>query len=767
MQLMSWLMTRFGSRFSLLFEPYRRHVVHSALGRFLDRPLDLMVGFVEPDGTQRVLPFTQHGTVLYCPQQFDRINSITYRGFSEYYRLRFELNIHSLFYPQDEQLCTLPAFYLEMRINPAKRIGRIQPKGPTPDLVKLFLRINRPDTRISASDEEEPARIDLAYSNGLRPQTELSEPTELPLGPDHNVQVYERIVSLNSGCTADLDGHGLSLELPVTKIGSGIKWRLIWAAHCAEPVLQVFNRDQSPRQGRFRYVARLGDLDAVIDEAIRLRDDRLVHSRRFEKLFDQAPLRMAQRHLIHQTFQSFLSNSWWCDLEPAAQPTSDASNPAESTAESADRTESRSSPSSEWFSVWDGNWFYHSTIDVQYNVTLVYLALWPRLLAIQLELWTGHVRNHRASGGSYLCHDVGIGTTVGDQAYSHAMPVEENCDYLLMLQAYTHWTGDLSIADKHGDLLCDLTRYLIWADRDRSGFASEGAANTLDDASPALQHARKQTYLAIKRLAAIAAASDLLARINRSEFAQQCQALVDADTTKIESQSWLGDHYAVCTDRTTAGIVDADTGEPLPYEEMTGWDAYSIYTANGLMLPAMIGQPWLMDRKRLRMDLANATRETIGPYGCGHTSYERDNTWISQNLWRDHLACYLGLQRPHLVQRYWDLQAMSNTGDQSKGFIDTDVTNNLCFYPRGVTSMGFLLAQPRLVIDRLAPGGQRVSIEPDRNVPQRWPLLPLADWKAGRIPVCVVDDQSRVTIESEIDPVIIRGSTSKGDDLIG
>ncbi|NJL30768.1 MAG: hypothetical protein HC898_03580 [Phycisphaerales bacterium] len=37
--------------------------------------------------------------------------------------------------------------------------------------------------------------------------------------------------------------------------------------------------------------------------------------------------------------------------------------------------------------------------------------------------------------------------------------------------------------------------------------------------------------------------------------------------------------------------------------------------------------------------------------------------------------------------------------------------------------------------------------------------VPLADWKAGKIPICVVDRQGKVTIEGQIDPIIVRSST--------
>ena len=69
MQLMTWPLARLGSRFSLLFEPQRRRIMHSALGRFLDQPLDLAVGLVEPDGTERVMPFTPHGQPLFACEQ--------------------------------------------------------------------------------------------------------------------------------------------------------------------------------------------------------------------------------------------------------------------------------------------------------------------------------------------------------------------------------------------------------------------------------------------------------------------------------------------------------------------------------------------------------------------------------------------------------------------------------------------------------------------------------------------------------------------------
>ncbi len=737
MQLMSWTLARLGSRFQLLFEPHKRQIRHSALGRFFDQPVDLMVGIIEPDGTERVLPFSQRGSLLSNCEQFERLNSITYRGYSEKYRLRFEFNIHSVFYPQDEALCTMPAFYLEMRVTQSPAVRLLRPAGKRPGRVKLFIRVARPDTQIVAGGEG-GGRIDLTYQCPTVPKPDDGVgPFGKPLKQeDRWVPVRERIVSLNAGCAVDPDGRGLTYEMPVTEESSGTKWRLVWGAHCGEPVLRV-KQNRKIRQGRLQYAARLADIDAVMKDAIDNRDDRLGHSRRFEKLFDQASLIVSQRHLLSQSWHAFLSNSFWCQLDDG---------------------ETGAATGDQWFSVMEGSSFYHSTLDDEYNCSLFYLSLWPGLLAMQLRQWPMLEKPHKPSGAAFLSHDMGRGCEIAEQAYDHDMPVEENCNYVLLMQAYAHWTGDLSLVESHAPLLERLARYLIWTDRDGSGFSSEGSPNTLDDASPASQVARKQTYLAVKRLAALDASANLLGRVNCTETAEHCKRIVAEAAPMIEQAAWLGDHYAVCVDRSSTGVIDARTGEPLTDDEIPGWDAYSISTGNGLLLPIMSGRSPLLDPQRLRTDLYNAMRETLSPYGCGHSTLEPENVWVSQNLWRDHLGSYLGLSwPPYLAQRYWDLQVMSNTHLQSLGFVDCYIGNNLSFFPRGITSIGYLLAQPRLIIDRLHETGPHISVNPDRHTNQRLPLLPLADWKAGKIPVCVVDAAGRVTIEGQIDPVTIVG----------
>src|SRR6478609_8427227 len=142
-----------------------------------------------------------------------------------------------------------------------------------------------------------------------------------------------------------------------------------------------------------------------------------------------------------------------------------------------------------------------------------------------------------------------------------------------------------------------------------------------------------------------------------------------------------------------------------------------------------------MPKDKLAVDVYSAKRETDRRYGSSNSSAEPDTIRISQNLWRDIFARYLKLVGPPSAQYYWDMQVMSNTHRQSRGFTDAYIAENLAHYPRGITTLGYLLATPVLVIDRLSAGrgGTHIRVDPNRSQPARWPLFPLGDWKAGKI----------------------------------
>jgi len=704
--------------------------MHSALGRLLDEPLDLMVGIVEPDGTERVLPFSQAGQPFYNPEQFERLNSITFRGYSPAHRLRFEFNVHSVFYPRDEQLCLMPAIYLEMRVNPAEKIRDIAPATGRSTKVRLFLRIGRDDTTIRTSEADGLTSIDLSYRNSLAVRYCGHEaPPPQPDAP--SVEASERIVSLNPEAEPEAGGNGLTIELPVSEVGSGIKWRLVWGAYCGDPIMSVATGNEQD-DGRFRYTRYWDSLNSVMADAVEHRDERLARSRLFEKAIDQTPLRMAQRHVMHQAYQCFLANTFWCDLPNDADD-----------------------DQSSWFGAWSSNGHADGPIDTDRYGAMFYLSVWPELLARQFGRWADRERAHEASGGAYMDHP-------------DASPIDETASFLLLLSAYTRWTADLSVARQHVALIDRLACYLKWTDQQNCAFPTEGLTNHATWQDPT-GRAGPRSFMAaaVARLAGMSAAAGLLTHLDcQPQKAEQLKAVVNECVSKIEQSAWDGDHYAqepdLGTDRISDGWVDSD----LIGEQRASGEAYCINTVSSLLLPLMVGQPAMLDADRLLNDIIGSQRETLGPYGCSDCSTHPERIHIGHNLWRDHLARYLGLAAPPFSQCYWDLQAQCNSGGQSMGFVDTYINDNRPFSSAGIVSFGYLLSYPRLVVDRLAPGGARISVDPVRNYCQRWPLLPLADWQARKIPVCVVDATGRITIENDIDPVFVRGNDST-DAVIG
>ncbi len=746
MQLMSWQIARLGSRFGMLFEPYKQRVMHSALGRLLDRPMDLCVGMVEPDGTERTLPFTTHGKPLVNCEQFERFNSITYRGYSGKHNIRFELNIHSPFYPQDEKLCLLPVFYLEFRVHHVIH-ARWRQQAAEPDMkARLFLRIKRPDTQMFVDGPQMHMRYDSPLTFNADRGSPMPETNPPPTGGP-TVTALERIVSLNPEAEPTPEGDGLTIEMPVTMPDQGSKWRLVWCAHVAEPVATV-RRSGKDFPAALRYADHWPDIDAVVDEALSTRDDHLAHSRRIEKLVQQAPMNIAQQHLLAQAWQSYLANTFWLSHDdPGIE-------------------EDRCPPGTRkgWFSVIEGSRLYQSNLNAECNSAMFYLSMWPRLLKMQLGQFLERVHEHKQSGGLVVDHDLGTGLNMTGPGYDHASPTDQNADLLALMQAYGRWAGDASLIKQHHDTITGLAKFLQWADRDHSGFPSVGVSTTHSSRySPAFRSSPKQTYLAIKRVVGLRAAADLLKHAGIPDVAPDAKSFEeDADQAapSIVEEAWYGDHFMVCVD-------PAFTQEGADHDLA---NVYCIYNGNAELLPMMVGMPTAVPTDLLKKDLISGKRETTRRYGCCNTTVETDHLRISQNLWRDMLARYLHLRWPSSASHYWDMQVMGNTHLQSKGFVDAYITDNLAHYPRGVTALGYLLTGPRIIIDRLAPGagGTYITIDPDRNYAARWPLLPLADWKAGKCPIAVVTADGEVRIESEIDRIIVHGQDKpSAEGLIG
>ncbi len=680
-----------GSRFSLNFRPQRRDLRISALGRFLDYTAQLAIGVRLADGQERVLPLCADGEVFeYCEQELTA-NSITFRARSAKLGVRLEATFTSPFYPGDAKLSTAPFFYLDVRVAPIRDMVHWEgvPEGVA-RRGQLFLRAHRP----GMSEDPESRGCSWSAELALREDNQSVDPSVADYVDETGegtVTVTERIELLHG----DPEEGAPFAVVPFDLERDEPSVSFVWAAHVADPVLEDLGEPT-----RFRYTQDFGDVQEVIayarDEEERIRR----RSALFDSLLSESSLGKTQCDFIAYTLQSYLANTWWTV-----------------------RRDGR-----EWFSVWEGVCLFNSTIDVEYNLGLFYFALWPELLELTFDQWARHEKTGPL--GSWLSHDMGAGVKANGQSYPHEMEVEENANFLLMLHAHWRWTGKEDAARRHQELVRRLADYLIAVDTTGNGFPNEGTANTIDDASPAIQYAREQTYLAVKVLCALDVTADLASLTSDVDLQERCKAQISKIRATLDGEAWLGDHYAVCIDRTTEGLTDVWNGSDLGPGELPGWDAYSLYASNGMLYPMLTGRTPPVDHERMRGDIEAGLREALLEYGCTHSSADRSNIWVSQNLWRDFIAAYLGLDCLGMADRYWAFLLQENTQQSGKCFIDTYVANNLCYYPRGITSVGAFFAALGFWLDRV---DGRCGLKPVR-VPCRFPLLALADWEREAVP---------------------------------
>jgi len=701
MQLMATVVGRLGSRFSLVFDPDAKQVLHSALGRWLDFPTDLAVGVAAEDGLTFALPFTSRYPTFDVVEQQLQMCGVSFVARSHEIGVGLKVEFVAPFYPRDEWTSLAPLFLVRMEVFPQERIFWQTSKRQVRQ-GRVFLRLQRENLHMAQAHDRQKINYSVPKAlwkgERVRPENFLASPqSPIPLSGQGEGLWWceERLVPVSLNAELLNDGVAFNFDLDDPE---KCRFDLVWCAFVDEPVLTVFGQPAS-----FKYRWLFTDVDAVADFGCRHFNELWRKAKQMDELIANSGLTKSQADLIRFSFQNFLLNSWWVVRDDG----------------------------SEWFSVWEGSCHFHSTVDVEYNDALVYLAFWTELLELLLDEWA--LFEMQDEVGSYLAHDMGGELEVGEQAYHHPMPVEENANFLLMLHCLWRWTGKQELIERHSGLAKRLTAYFERSDRMGNGFPSLGTANTIDDASPAVQYSRQQTYLAVKTLCACQAAAQIAETLGEDDWAKQCRKLIERIRKTLDEQAWLGDHYAVCLERTADGLVDAWTGRPLS-GELKGWDAYSIYTANGLLYLLLSGNEPELNYDRIRTDIVNAYWQSLTEYGCTHTSADRSNVWVSQNLWRDFIAAYLGVPLPDNSSRYFALQTFMNTSGLTKGFIDTYLTNNLCFYPRGVTSVGYLFALCGLQIDKVR---NTVRLRRTAPFPCRVPLLPLADWERGIVPTVV------------------------------
>jgi hypothetical protein len=690
-----------GSRFNIIFDPHDHCLYQNAWGSFREQRLELTAGIRTPAGEVWALPFTSTAQHFPFVEQFITPTKIAYRAIHPALAVEFLMTVRMPFYPQNAMLSTAPVYYVDLEVRPVGKFRWERPADPL-QAGEIVFEL--------AGEGAEFAEAESGFSyafDSTAPFRMEGDPVTVEVGNWIESAGAERSGPSALSRPFDLSG------------GEGETLGLLWSSWAAGPVMEVFD-EKTP----FKYKQFFKSREQMAAWALKERADIEARCDLLDAAIEDWSLGVAASHMAALSLHSFLACSWWTT-----------------------RKDGR-----DWFSVWEGSCYYHSTIDVEYNDALLYFAVWPQLLGMLLEEWADfemdgeEVLGAEGKGSTFLCHDMGSDHMVGRQVYQHHMELEENANYLLLLAAWTSFTGNLAAAKKLIPLCRRLAEFVVASDSTGNGVPDKATANTIDDASPAVQFGREQVYLAIKCQAAMWALAELEQRCEAKGWqaqAERWRAFASKGVKTIEEEAWLDDHYAVTLTRTTEGLVDPWDGTPLPEGELEGWDDYSIYTANGLLylfLGGMKMPRWRLNR--LAADIESADRRTMTPYGGRHASGSDHTVWFSQNMWRDYVGAYLGVDLLNNVERYWDYQAATGDNWCSSLYYDTTDHNNLNFYPRGTTVFGMPMAAAGLRLDRLA--GQ-LALQPLRAT-LRVPLLPLADWEGMRIPMLEVLHREGVAI---------------------
>lgn len=765
------ILGRLGSRLSLNLLPQRLAGRFSSLGTGTGDVSDFIMA-VGSGGQVRSLPFTDRFPVWESINQSRTMTSEIFDCSSPAMSLSTKATFRAPFYPRNEKISGAPFVYIDVTVT---NTGGSPASGAF-----LFAWPQRQDFGSSSVTQfttatEKGFTYNTSYSyydESINPAASkgATEALALPVAETADVAFkgsnssefgdftgnrvwgwssphgYPQTYNDPSNPTYGFYPRGYSgAEWTITNLAPGASStkHFVLAGYVADNILNVKNSAYQDGTFKFKYKQQFSSVQNVVNYAVTSRsagdtiEDR---SSFFDSTVSSDSYLSINtwhlddiRNLMASSFQSFLANTWWAV----------------------------SAYGREWFSVWEGIYRYHSTIDVEYNDAWVYFQYWPELLKKILDEWPLYAKSN--GQGTYLSHDMGWGDYPMGQSYPFDMPVEENANYILLLYKYWKTTGDTSYVNQRFGTVRQLVDFLANCDTNNNGLPDLNTFNTLDDGSPGLKLSKDQTYLGVKCLGAYKAVHEMAAALAVPDIACAEKAIrrVELINQTLDYDMWLSDHFAVCLD---GNVTDADR------------TAYSIYPTNGLLylLGSTRNQGLTSSNvAKMQTDLAVSTWKTMKAYGSTHTTFNPFTEWVSENLWRDQAAFQLGtiLQAEDpmgLNDRYWSLQKFFGTtlngtywdgviypggsGANSVSAQSSPLLINggqgsaagfqqaLGYYPRGTASLGLPDAVAGIILD--SPGGS-LFFQP-QVFPLRVPVPARADWgnpnPAARVPTLYFPD---------------------------
>ncbi len=698
----------FGSRAFLDLRPQWGDAEVSARGKFAEKPEALLVGF-ETGGVTYALPFARS---IPAARPFDSVTE-TRTVTSLRYDVEFAGRLGSIvfrapFDPGDLVASATPVFVVEFSY------------GPSPDPhaapVKARVALATPGGAGAVSSHEAVFASPTAPSRALvvsRVEGEKRDERAIVLDP-----------LASSAATLLAAPRAIQVTLPLAEFED----RKIWIAlYSDRPVVNEGSKAYASTPA-----SRHRSVDSMLASYFCTADRLLEASRVIDSLVERATIPEAVKALLRVAIPSFLLNT--CD------------------AYAADGTR--------FYSCIEGFCRYHATLDVELHTSAFYAWFAPELLALEIERWAATVQPD-----DVMCHDVGKDDVIGAPQYPHAMPIEENTNFVILLHAYWTRTGDDAFVRRHAPLVQRLLARVRRADVDGDGLAESDVANTLDDASAAVQYSRGQTYLAVKTAAAHLFGAEILELLSTSAAPDvaTCRAYAKTIAATLEQKSWRGTHYAVTADRsakgllspwaakrgTEAGPVPAEVANAEEAEELEGADSANGLAALGVLDALRGNSPSPLPLERVKLDLTTASPLLERRFVLAHAEHEV-NGWVSTAIVRDAVRIYLGDDPLSNSERYALLESRRNRQSDLPdwaGFCDSPFNRYLSYYPRGVVALTLVDALAGSKIDRRK---HVVELAP-MKVPCELPLPSFADWDHLVVPWLVVNRAADGSLEASIE----------------
>lgn len=456
MQLMCDALAVLGSRHGVVWNPPQRCCQLVRFDHFIEaKSVNIRAG-VTIDGKEYLLPLCEDGGQFSFHDQRQSPCTMTLIGIDPGSRLKLKLTMATPFRPKDVDFSTTPV--LAIRLELEKMPGfRWDAQSVDVTDAEIFLEFIGDDIAVEPAGED---AIDFTF-NSARKRIVPAEDGGLTFAWDA-VPQHDRLV------VTDGQRHGTRF---VQRVGlsegeAPASLTVAWCTYSA-PMLE-FHDGKHP----FKYAERFTDLNAVADWARTRVEEIFTNATRVDGIIVQNNCSKSVNHLLANTLHSWLINTWWINRDGR-----------------------------DWFSVWEGSCHFHSTVDVEYTQAPFYLAVWPELLKIELEFWPEYSKDgtltlgDRGAGTRFLSHDAGWTTDASKPYYPHEMEVEETTNYLILSYAYWRRTGDDTTIRKHAEALEQYLAFLAACDTTGNGIPNMGVANTIDDASPAVQFGREQVYL--------------------------------------------------------------------------------------------------------------------------------------------------------------------------------------------------------------------------------------------------------------------------------